>query len=186
MLLEPSLLSMVTAKIKGGKFSNLQHVHIKGAGLLFLSAIIQILLSLARNFTGGQPQLLLEKFSPYAILLSYLLIVMALWINRRKNYMKVFLIGVLLNLLVIAANGGQMPVALDGLSSIRQESELPERAFDIKHTGVHENTRFVYLADIILLDRPYPLPKILSLGDIFIMTGVFMFFLKEMKSPEDQ
>jgi len=46
--------------------------------------------------------------------------------------------------------------------------------------AVSKDTKFVYLADIILIPRPYPLPKILSLGDIFLMIGVFVFFQEEM------
>jgi hypothetical protein len=87
----------------------------------------------------------------------------------------------MLNAAVIAANDGKMPVSMTGISGIHQESVIPERDSDIKHIGVNNNTKLVYLADIILIPRPYPLPKILSIGDVFIMAGVFLFFQKEMK-----
>lgn len=95
--------------------------------------------------------------------------------------MKLFLIGVILNFIVIFGNGGKMPVSLNGINGIYQEVELPERTYDIKHVALNKDTKFIYLADIILIPRPYPLPKILSIGDIFIILGTFVFFQVEMR-----
>ena len=107
--------------------------------------------------------------------------------NIEKKYMRLLLIGILLNLIVIAGNGGKMPVSLNGLKGMHVETALPHREFDIKHIGITENTKFKYLADIILIPKPYPFPKILSIGDIFLMLGIFMFFQEEIfiKKKED-
>ncbi|WP_409227950.1 DUF5317 domain-containing protein [Gudongella sp. SC589] len=181
MFLEPATLSIIIAKLRGGKLRNLENVHIEGVVLLFLSALTQASLSLAKRFEIEGLYIFLEDYFIYVMVLSYTLLLIAIILNIEKNYMKVLFIGVMLNAAVIAANEGKMPVSMTGISGMHQESVIPERESDIKHIGVNQNTKLVYLADIILIPRPYPLPKILSIGDVFIMVGVFLFFQKEMK-----
>ena len=184
MFIEPSVVSIIIAKIRGGIFRNIENFKLRGIYLLFLSAAIQFFLSFAKARELSFSKLILEDLFIYLIFLSYLLIIIAILLNLNKAYMKVFLIGVVLNMAVILANGGKMPVSLNGISGINQEMELPDRQFDIKHTPVTEDTRLVYLSDILLIPKPYPLPKILSVGDLFIMTGIFVFFQKEMLSEK--
>lgn len=180
MFIEPSVLSIVTAKLRGGSFKHIGNFSLKGVYLLFISAALQFLLSLAKGRDLFFSKLILEDLFIYIIFTSYLLIIITIFLNFKKAYMKIFLIGVVLNLAVIMANGGKMPVSLNGITGIYQEVELPDRQFDIKHTAVTKDTRLVYLSDILLIPKPYPLPKILSIGDLFIMTGIFVFFQKEM------
>jgi len=180
MFIEPSIISIILAKIKGGKFRNLENFKLKGVVLLFLSAALQFTLSFVKGKNTRFSQLLLEDLFVYIILLSYLLIIIVIFLNFNKLYMRIFLIGVILNLAVIMANSGKMPVSLNGISGINQEIELPDRQYDIKHTAVTKDTKLVYLSDILLIPKPYPLPKILSVGDLFVIIGVFVFFQKEM------
>ncbi|WFA07951.1 DUF5317 domain-containing protein [Tissierella sp. Yu-01] len=171
MFIEPTVLSILIGKLRGGYFRNIENVQIKGWYLLIVAALIQVLLSLF-------------KVSEYLLLfisITYMLIILISLINIKKSYMKLFLIGVILNFIVIFGNGGKMPVSISGIKGIHQETTLPERTYDIKHVALNKDTRFIYLADIILIPRPYPLPKILSIGDIFIMIGTYMFFQVEMK-----
>ncbi|MGM0396625.1 MAG: DUF5317 domain-containing protein [Bacillota bacterium] len=181
MFLEPAALSIIISKLRGGKFRNLENVQLEGVFFLFLATLTQTSLLITRRFQLEVIYDFLQENFFYVIILSYIILVMAIYLDLKKNYMKVLLVGVLLNAAVIASNGGKMPVSLTGITGIGQESVLPDREFDIKHTGVDGDTRLVYLADIILIDRPYPLPKILSIGDLFIMAGVFLFFQKEME-----
>ncbi|WP_422487068.1 DUF5317 domain-containing protein [Gudongella sp. DL1XJH-153] len=181
MFIEPAALSIILSKLKGGKIGNLEHVHIEGIFLLFLSALTQASLSLTKKYQIQSLYIFLEDYFLYVIVFSYALLLIAIILNIEKNYMKVLFVGVMLNAAVIAANEGKMPVSMTGISGINQESVIPERAEDIKHIGVNQETKLVYLSDIILIPRPYPLPKILSIGDLFIMAGVFLFFQKEME-----
>lgn len=181
MFLEPAALSIILSKLKGGKIGNLENVHIEGVFLIILSAMTQASLSLAKRFELENLYIFLDDYFLYVIVASYALLLIAIILNIEKNYMKVLFIGVMLNAAVIAANEGKMPVSMTGIVGINQESVIPERAEDIKHIGVNQQTKLVYLADIILIPRPYPLPKILSIGDLFIMAGVFLFFKKEME-----
>ncbi|MDY0236153.1 MAG: DUF5317 family protein [Gudongella sp.] len=180
MFIEPSVLSIIIAKLKGGRFRNLETVKIKGFYLIVISAILQFSLSLTKRFNVEFLERITSNYLIYIILISYLLLIAVTLLNIKKVYMKLLLIGILLNLVVIMANNGKMPVSITGFKGIYTETELPEREFDIKHTNVNRDTNLRLLGDIILIDRPYPLPKILSIGDLFIMGGVFFFFHSEM------
>lgn len=182
MFLEPASLSIIISKFKGGKLRNLEKVKFNGILLIFLSALTQASLSISKKLQLERAYIFLEDYFIYVIVMSYVFLLIAIILNIKKNYMKVLFIGVMLNAAVIAANEGKMPVSLTGISGIKQETVLLDRAYDIKHTGVNKDTNLVYLADIILIPKPYPLPKILSIGDVFIMLGIFLFFQKEMET----
>lgn len=180
MFIEPTFLSLFIAKLKGGKIRDLEKVHIKGWYLFILSALLQAVISLVKKYNIPKLNDFIGNYFIYLIGISYLLMMITVLLNIKKSYMKIFLIGIILNFIVIIGNNGQMPVSLNGLNGIKTESVLPEKEFDIKHRAVTKDTKFVYLADIILLPKPYPLPKILSIGDVFLIVGNFLFFQEEM------
>ncbi|TJX67816.1 hypothetical protein E8P77_03800 [Soehngenia saccharolytica] len=185
MFLEPSLLSMAIAKLRGGKLKNLSNVEFKGYFLFISAFLLQGLLAFLNSSDYSVIKYFISNYSYFMILLSYTMMIVASLINFRKVYMRLFLIGIILNFIVIMANGGKMPVYFSPRLNI-EETVIEEREYDIIHTGVDENTKLVFLADIITIPKPYPLPKILSIGDVFIMAGVFMFFQKEMLSDLSQ
>lgn len=59
---------------------------------------------------------------------------------------------------------------------------LPEgvnATFDLGHVLGNVQTKAYLLADIIPLLRPYPLPKVISIGDIFfLLVGAFFLFVQ--------
>lgn len=180
MFIEPAFLSVLIAKIRGGQIKGLEDVNIKGWYLFIISAFIQGSISLIKRINPSWSNKFISQYLILFILITYILMMVPGVLNFNKNYMKLFLIGIVLNFIVIMGNGGQMPVSLEGIKGVHTETILPERTFDIKHRAVTEDTRFVYLADIILIPKPYPLPKILSIGDIFLILGTFVFFQEEM------
>lgn len=180
MFIEPTILSLLIAKLRGGQFKNLENIYIRGWFLLIVAGIIQGSLSLVKKLDTQWGNNLISNYLIYVIIISYGLLIITVALNIKKNYMKIFLIGIILNFIVIVGNGGQMPVSLEGVKGIHTETTLPERGFDIKHRAVTKDTVFVYLADIILIPRPYPLLKILSIGDVFLILGMFVFFQEEM------
>lgn len=180
MFIEPALLSLLVAKLRGGRFKNLENVKIKGWYVYIIAAIIQGSLSIINKLHTPWGNKIISDYLIHIIIITYLITIITVALNIKKNYMKIFIIGIILNLIVIVGNGGQMPVSLEGVKGIHTETTLPERGYDIKHRAVTEDSRFVYLADIILIPRPYPLPKILSIGDVFLMLGIFVFFQEEM------
>jgi len=180
MFLEPSLSSIIIATLRGGKLKNLGDTYIKGWYLLILSSILQAVLAINKAIGISLINNILNKNFVLFIAISYILLVIVAIMNIKKRYMLVLLIGIILNFLVIMANEGQMPVSTEGIKGINKETYIENRSLDVKHIAVTKDTRLVYLSDIILIDRPYPLPKVISIGDVFLMLGLFMFFQEEM------
>lgn len=180
MFIEPTILSIIIAYIRKGRFKNLADVHIEGWYFLIISGLIQAFLSIAKKLDLSWANILLTDYFIYILTLSYILMIITVVLNLEKKSMKLFFIGIILNLIVILGNNGKMPVSLEGIRGIRNETILPYRESDIKHVGISKDTKLVYLGDIILIPPPYPLPKIISIGDIFLMLGNFMFFQEEM------
>lgn len=188
MFIEPVILSLIVGKIRKGKFRNLEKVEIKAWYLLLIAAIIQIISSIIKGSGFQLNGFVLEDYFFYLHILSYILMLICVLLNLNKNSMKVFLIGVVLNFIVIFANGGKMPVSLNGFKGINDNIgvELPISDFDIKHQAITDDTKLVYLGDIILVSKPYPISRIFSIGDIFIMIGLFMFLQEAMVVAEDK
>jgi len=93
---------------------------------------------------------------------------------------------VMLNLLVIAANGGFMPISPDTLTRLN-----PGASPDPWETSTHRHhskgivlmkaeTCFWVLSDILVLPPPFPLPTAFSIGDVFIAGGAFLLLQKAM------
>lgn len=173
--------------MRKGSLKNLEKVEIRAWYLLLIAACIQISLSIFKVKGVSIKGLSQEGIFFYLHMISYLLMIVCVLLNLNKNSMKAFLIGIVLNFIVIFANGGKMPVSMNGVRGINDSigTELPISEFDIKHQGVTADTRFVYLSDIILIEGPYPLAKILSIGDIFLMIGLFIFLQEAMVIEEN-
>jgi hypothetical protein len=187
MFVEPMLFSLIIVKIRKGKFANIEKLEFHKGYLILIAGGIQLVLTILQKVDPSWGRLLLDDYFIYIHGLSYVLIGICILMNIQRKSMKLFVIGVLLNFLVISFNGGKMPVSITGIKGINSTTiELPNREFDIKHIAVTPNTKLVYLADIILIPRPYPLPKILSIGDVFLMLGLFVFIQEVMVLDEDK
>lgn len=180
MFIEPATIGLFYAWFKNGKLKNIEKLNIRNWQLFILAGALQLLLSLGKGLQIEFIQSAAISFSPIIYFLTYILLVIGILSNIGKRFMKFMLIGILLNGLVIFSNGGKMPVSIDGIGNIGNYSELPEREFDIKHQGLDRNTNLACLADIIIIPRPYPLARIISIGDLFMMLGVFVFFPEAM------
>ncbi len=183
MFLEPAIASLIIAKLRNGSFKRLVDVHIRGWYFLIISASLQIGMSIVKSQNYSFYKIYIEDYFFYLHFISYVLLVIAIVLNIFKLSMKFFLFGLLLNAIVIFSNAGKMPVNID---SIKEKSSvnIEIKASDIKHEAMTEDTRANYLADIIVIPPPYPFPKIISVGDIFLMIGVFIFFQETMVEEE--
>lgn len=100
------------------------------------------------------------------------------WLNRRIPGMPVVLVGLVLNLLVITANGGWMPVSPETASRIpgvapAGEAEPGIRVGDKDILLRREDTRLEWLADRYLLPDWLGYRAAFSLGDVFVGAGAF-------------
>ena len=114
---------------------------------------------------------------------SQILFVGFVWLNRHILGMSIALFGVVLNLVVMTANGGFMPISQQTASHLVSEEKLREAEtgsrFGAKDILLRpQDTRFEYLADRFLPPTWFPYQAAFSLGDVFIALGVFWLLAK--------
>jgi hypothetical protein len=115
-----------------------------------------------------------------AFVASYLLLGWVLWVNRRLPGIPWLAAGVMLNGLVILANGGWMPIAPQTVAI------LGDGAWPVgTHHGTSKDvvwpiseTRLWFLSDIFVIPRPFPWPTAFSIGDVLIVLGVANFIFQ--------
>lgn len=112
-----------------------------------------------------------------ALVGSQALLLAFAWLNRSQAGVWALGLGLALNLLVIALNGGLMPVSPETVAQL-----LPGAPPDAWQVGnrLGRNivlpvtaTRLWWLSDYILLPAWFPIRKALSIGDILIAGGAF-------------
>lgn len=186
MFIEAIVLGFITAVFRKGKLRNIERLYIKGWYLFLMAGITQFSISWLKGRDLLLGPVFFDKYFFYVHLFTYLLMIIGVILNIRKNFMKFILIGMILNFIVIFANGGTMPVSFKNVKGYEHYTEEMLDKEDIKHSLVTEDTKFPYLADVIVLPRPYPLARIISLGDIVLMIGIFLFFQEAMVVKESK
>ena len=183
MVLEILGLSLIIGKIKGGKIKNLSQIHIKGWYVFLLGFILELIsLWIFANKTGNIANMFIDNFLIIQTLI-YTLLIFTLGLNINKKGIKTIIIGNLLNFIPIISNNGRMPVSKTALikSNLFTQLKLLEKGKILTHVLAENNTRFYYLSDIISISKPYPFPKIISIGDILIGIGIFLLIQFHMK-----
>ncbi len=182
MLIEAVVLSVIAGLLFKGRFTELRSLEIRQDWLLFGGLIVRYL-----------PRLLDLKFmsfipyssaqvSPVFFILSYAMMTLGIAFNLRYIEMYPVLAGVLMNCIVVAVNGGYMPVSREILTASGfPVSGLINDIIDANHKLTGADTRMRILADIIPLIRYYPVRKIISIGDILMSAGVFVFIFRSMR-----
>jgi len=130
---------------------------------------------LLRSASGPTSDVALQQV---LFLLSHLLLLVFIWLNRHILGVKVIGIGLALNLLIILINGGFMPIAPETLVKINAGTVVTDWPHGI-HYGfskdiilIKETTRLWIFSDILVLPPPLPIPVAFSVGDILISIGI--------------
>jgi hypothetical protein len=131
-----------------------------------------------------------DTWSAVLLPVSQTLLLGFVWLNRRLPGMKVLFLGVALNLTVMAANGGFMPINPQTASRLVTQEVLenhqPGDRFGTKDILLlPQETRFEWLADRFLPPAWSAYQVAFSLGDVFIALGVF-WLLANQKTPKKQ
>ncbi|WP_026485999.1 DUF5317 domain-containing protein [Caldanaerobius polysaccharolyticus] len=125
---------------------------------------------------------LIMAYRVYIHFFDYAMLFAGLWYNKDNRYMRLISIGVILNFIVIFANGGRMPVSLNALRAAGLNNLIPDLVSNrvATHQVLDSDTRLKLLADVMMLPKPYPLPKAFSVGDLFIASGTFAIIVDAM------
>ena len=177
MLVESVGSALMISKLQGGKISNLLNLTIDKWWLFLLSGVIELTASYIRAKEIDGLWVWVDKNVLWLQVLSYSLLIAGIFFNRKSKGFQLIFIGIMLNLIVIVVNGGRMPVDTSGFDPDIYKVSLGilESGKNLTHGMMRDSTRLWYLGDIIHFRSPYPFPKSLSIGDVFMMVGVFVY-----------
>ena len=176
MFLEAVAIGIFIGGFKGGRLANIIDMNIRGWYLIILSVILSMSPIFLRNFEDITQTSVLLMFSSMIILLLVLVL------NIDKKGVWIMLLGGLFNVAIMAFNSFKMPVMMSGLESAGITS-LVEGVTDgtiINYIASEASGMMQLFTKFIIVPKPYPFPKILSIGDIIMSLGLLNFIVGEM------
>jgi len=175
MVYDGIVIGLVVGLLRAG-FSNgllaLANLRIRGGIIFPILLVLQLLLFYLQSRTNF-PQF----DTGYVIMFFYVVGLVLLWLNRSEKGFRTIMVGVFLNFLVMLLNGGKMPVSLEAASFLEPEyvQMLMDGTVVSKHIMLDANTILPFLGDIIPLSPPYPRSQAISIGDIVMNVGIFIY-----------
>lgn len=161
---------IIAGFLMGGSLRNFERVRVHWWGAAFVGLTLQ----------AAPVGRWLEDDAAFAsLIVSYGLLVAFMWVNRRLPAAPLLLGGLVLNMLVIAINGG-MPVSERAIRTTGNVSgAIPASSDDGKHHLMGPADELTPLGDVIGL--PPPISIVLSIGDVVLYTGVAIFTVIVMR-----
>lgn len=176
MVYDGILIGLLAGFIRAGWRNGLKalsQIHIRG-GLIFP---ILLLVQFTLYFFHERFEVI-EKYNGYMFMLIYIVGLYVLWLNRKEKGFWWIFVGVGLNFIVMLVNGGKMPVSIEAAAAVLDPiyvQILQEGTAVSKHIALNESTLLPFLGDIIPLTSPYPRTQVISVGDIIMNVGIFIY-----------
>lgn len=145
---------------RGGRLHRISEGQLHASWLLFTGLALQILVDITAPRVSLPDPVFLG-----GLLASQALVVAWIWHNRYRRGMPLVALGLVLNAVVIAANGA-MPVSVEAL---RAAGLTEPESLTGKHVLAGAGTRLPLLADVIPVR---PLRTVISAGDVVLAAGV--------------
>jgi len=177
LLLESAVIGILIGWLRGGRIKYLGTQPIRLVLLAFLAYLLQVGLYFA---TGQEMHFITSQVMPLH-LFSYFLLFIFIFVNRRLPGMVIMGMGLFLNFVVIAANGGGVPVSAQNIS--QSLMELQPSASWALHSLMTGETKLAFLADIISL--PFNPVRKISIGDVILSIGLIYFLQQGMQARRD-
>ena len=146
-------------------------------------AVVAFLPQLFIAYLPVTHQLFNNGLASVSLLASLILFSIFAWLNRGLAGMPILMVGLLLNFVVIVANGGWMPITpqtanLLAGKDVLQFMNLGSRFGEKDILLLTQNTHLEFLADHFLPPAWFPYKAAFSLGDILISIGAFWLLAK--------
>jgi hypothetical protein len=171
-------IGIVAGLLRRGNLANLGRLRLRAIWLIFVALLIQLLI-----FPLGAGGPLVTVGTAYFHLLSYAILLAFVVVNRRYPEILVMGAGLLLNLIVIAVNGGYMPASPTAL----RRAGLPDVAAALEAglgeantVLMTERTRLNFLGDFLYLPGWVPLASAFSIGDVVLGVGLAVILARRM------
>jgi len=169
-----ALLLVCIARFGRAGIVRLAALHLRGSTLALGAGLLQIV-----NALTHQHRLEL-------LLVSAMLLAGFCWLNRRERGVMLVTVGIALNMVVMTANGGAMPISPATLARqtglhITPGTALPSTK-DIVLTD--DTAKLAPLSDRLLLPAPLTPIAAWSIGDVFLLSGVARLLWRTMKGTD--
>jgi uncharacterized protein DUF5317 len=185
---QPVLFATITAVlaggiigvVRGGSFIRLSHLEIRLAWLAGLAWLLQVAV-FASPLTG-----MLDAWVVAIHLVSIVMVAIVIVANRAIPGVAVFGVGLLLNALVISANGGFMPVSAAAISANGDTANLAalEGGEHVqKAVLMRADSPFWFLGDLAPVP---PIKKVYSPGDLVAALGAVLMVVQGMGRSESR
>lgn len=143
---------------------------------LVYAAVIPQLLTFHLTVTASA---IPDWVAPLILVGSQACLTFFVWINRHQPGFPALGLGLVLNLVAIAANGGLMPISTRTIQELLPE--IPLSSWPIGARPGHsknillqtDQIKLIWLADRFLVPSWFPWPRAFSLGDVLISIGAF-------------
>lgn len=177
MYIEIVIIGLVIGGFSNGRLANLMEINIRGWFLILVSLLLS-LLPVFLNSIGklGNAQVYLLFFS-----MVLMLIVTALNLDKKGTWL--ILIGGIFNLVIMLFNNFKMPVSMSNLNKAGLTA-LFDGITDgsiVNYVAAEATGAITVFTKFIAIPKPYPFPKILTIGDILMTIGLLLFIVGEMK-----
>ncbi|MGD8732678.1 MAG: DUF5317 domain-containing protein [Anaerolineales bacterium] len=172
-MIVPVLAAGLIAMLRGGQLKNLAALELRFAWLPLAMFAVQFGFVL---FPLGEGELYF-RVVPWITVSTYALLIAFLALNRELPGLKLILLGAALNLAVILANGGCMPVNREALVRSGHLDKVfiqGDRAYVLGSKDIvldREDTRLQVLSDVLKVPGALEVPATFSIGDVLIMVG---------------
>jgi hypothetical protein len=178
MILLPAIAAGLLAGLARARYRN-GHLRVPELRLVWLVPIAFLPQWLAFDFPGTR-RLVDDTLAAATLVGSQVLMLVFAWFNRDRPGFWGLGVGLALNLLVIAANGGLMPVSPEVMAQLHPDAS-PNTWQAGERSGWNvvlptSATRLWWLSDHLLLPAWFAYRTALSVGDVLIASGAFWLF----------
>ena len=183
----PVVMGIVLALLLGGSFRNLATLRLHGAWMIVAPFLIQALLYSPLLRASAMVQ-------RYGVAIYVAILVLMLAGVLRNLHLgaglRIALVGLILNLSVIVANGGRMPASSAAMRAVLTPAQLTEVQMHSQEfynrQQATSSTRLVLLADEIAVPFGLGHGDIYSVGDVLLMAGVALLAFQGVRRPRSR
>jgi hypothetical protein len=175
VLTAPVLGSVLLGLVLGGKIARLGDLPVRGVSWILGSYLIRYSAGFASGKVPSTPAVCIA-----ISLACYGCLLVGIRANYRLPGMKAVLAGTLMNLVVILANSGRMPVKLEQISHGQGIIEAARLSLSLTHQALLPGMRLTLLADVFRWSWLPGKVSVFSLGDVVLAAGVSFLVLAVM------
>jgi len=170
--------------VRGGSLYKLAHLPLRYGWVIVLALATKAVI-----FSSLFAESSLSSLAPPIYLLVNLLLLAGILFNRSLPGMKLIGLGLLLNFVAIAANGGYMPVspaALEAAGHVEDAARLRSAGKLVTVREMTDDTKLALLGDRFALPPPLPFRGAISIGDVLIGAGAFWLVAQGMHGMQER